>query len=132
MYKKFDALNFQECSFKKHSKETYLKVQVTGSLRNYNFNCAGCCKRWYITFDGGECSPVPIDGIVFIAHGAVPLQHDLHHVRTFSGHCQINRTGMIKVGLSIGDCAGVKAGDGMTGWKSSTRIYVEEIQPPQK
>ncbi|XP_066930461.1 collagen triple helix repeat-containing protein 1-like [Clytia hemisphaerica] len=120
----------KECSFKKNSKETYLKFQVTGNLRNHN--CAGCCKRWYITLDGGECSPVPIDGIVYISHAAVPLQHDLHQVRTFSGHCQINRTGTVKVALSIGDCAGVKGGHGMTGWKSSTRIYVEEIEAPQK
>ena len=35
--------------------------------------------------------------------------------------------------LNVGVCggSGKKTGDALTGWQSSTRIMVEEIEPPQ-
>lgn len=101
-----------------------MKVSVTTNMRIYK--SAGLCKRWYITFDGSECNPIPIDGIVF-----TDVQEDLHRTRSIIGHCKIQKSGIINVALNVGDCGGYTGGDAMTGYKSSTRIYIEEIEPPQ-
>ena len=61
------------------------------------------CKRWFVTFDGLECSPVPIDGVVF-----TESKDDLHRTRSIIGHCKIQKNGIIKVGLNLGDCNGYK------------------------
>ena len=55
----------QECIFKKTSDNTGLRVYWSGHLRIYN--CNGCCKRWYFTFNGAECSaPAAIDATVYM------------------------------------------------------------------
>ena len=90
-------------------------------------NSYNLCKRWYITFDGSECTPIPIDGIVYSN-----TNEDLHRTRSIIGHCKIQKRGPINVALNLGDCPGYTGGDAMTGWKSSTRIHVEEIEPPQQ
>ena len=87
----------------------------------------GVCKRWFITFDGSECEPVPIDGVVY-----TETTDDMHRTRSIIGHCEIQRSGTIKVALNLGHCdQGKRHGDAMGGWNSSTRIYIEEIDPPQ-
>lgn len=102
-----------------------MKVSVTTNMRIYNL--MNKCKRWFVTFDGKECLPVPIDGIVY-----TDSKEDLHRTRSFTGHCKIRKSGLINVGLNVGDCASYTGGDAMTGWKSSTRIYIEEIESPQR
>ena len=44
----------QECIFTKNFSDTVLHVYWTGVLRVTS--CTTCCKRWYFTFNGAECS----------------------------------------------------------------------------
>ena len=119
----------QECAFKKMSDNTGLRVFWNGNLRIYN--CNYCCRRWYFTFNGTECSaPAAIDGIVYMALGDSRRQ-DLHRVRQIEGVCEKVHKGTVRVGFWVGNCAGVKSADALTGWRSVSRIYVEEVPPPQ-
>ena len=63
------ALSFQqECIFKKMSDNTSLRVYWSGQLRLSH--CDNCCKRWYFTFNGVECSaPAAIDAVVYMRYG---------------------------------------------------------------
>ena len=88
-----------------------------------------CCKRWYFTFNGAECSgPLPIDGIVYLG-GAKSLNP--HRVRHIEGHCNNIHKGKVRVGFWVGDCDGYGNADAYSGWKSVSRIYIEEIPKPQ-
>ena len=81
-----------------------------------------------MTFNGAECSPVPIDIVVYLETNA---GHDAHRPRVITGHCGISKTGPVDVSLNVGNCAGYGDWYAETGWNSSTRIYVEEIESPQ-
>ncbi|XP_066923446.1 collagen triple helix repeat-containing protein 1-like [Clytia hemisphaerica] len=116
----------QKCNMKKSSAITYLKVIISVNTKvDY---CNKCCKRWYVTFNGVECSPVPIDIIVFLESNA---NHDAHRPRIITGHCEVSQTGPVEVALNVGNCVGYGDAHAETGWNSSTRIYVEEIGQPQ-
>jgi len=56
---------------------------------------------------------------------------DLHRVRQIEGICEKVHKGTVREGFWVGSCAGEKLADAYTGWKSVSRIYVEEIPPPQ-
>ena len=76
----------KECIFKKTSDTTGLRVFWNGNLRLSN--CHGCCRRWYFTFNGAECSaPAAIDGIVFMVYGNSGKKN-LHRVRYIEGVCE--------------------------------------------
>ena len=120
----------QECIFKKTSDNTALRVFWTGNLRIYN--CDACCSRWYFTFNGAECSaPAAIDGAVYMRYGSGSRLKDLHRVRHIEGVCEKIHKGTVRVGFWVGKCAGLKSADAHTGWPGVSRIYVEEIPPPQ-
>ena len=92
-------------------------------------NCNACCRRWYFTFNGAECSaPAAIDGVVYMRNG---IQKDLHRVRQIEGVRENVDKGIVRVGFWVGDCAGYGSADAYTGWNSVSRIYVEEVSPPQ-
>ena len=57
---------------------------------------------------------------------------ELLRVHQIEGVCENIHKGEVKVGFWVGDCPGysVKA-DARTGWKTASRIYVEELPPPQ-
>ena len=58
----------QECVFNKTLSKTALRVYWAGNLRLYN--CHSCCRRWYFTLNGAECSALAdIDGVVYMVHG---------------------------------------------------------------
>jgi len=119
----------KECIFKKTSDNTGLRVFWNGPLRIYN--CHGCCGRWYFTFNGAECSaPAAIDGVVYMIHGN-GAKKNLHRVRQIEGVCEKVKKGTVRVGFWVGNCAGYGNADACTGWNSVSRIYVEEIPPPQ-
>ena len=119
----------KECIFKKASDTTGLRVFWSGTLRLYN--CHGCCRRWYFTFNGAECStPGAIDGVVYIVHGNGGKK-DLHRVRHIEGVCEKIHKGTVRVGFWVGNCAGYGSANAYTGWNSVSRIYVEEVPPPQ-
>ena len=114
----------------KNSDDTGLRVffnGVTGIA-----NCNKCCKRWYFTFNGAECSsPLTIDGVVYMQRGKEPFNR-LLRVRQIEGVCEKIPKGEVKVGFWVGNCAGFgDAGFATTGWNSVSRIYVEEMPPPQ-
>lgn len=125
-----DAGVVRTCSFKKKSSNTYLQVVVTTSTRIYN--CDGCCMRWFVSFDGRECSPVPIDVVVYMYKGKGGRLDNLHRPRVIRGNCLVKKTGLINVQLQVGKCRGYGQFDAYTGWNSATRIYLEEVDPPQK
>jgi len=93
----------KECLFNKNFSDTSLHVYWTGVLRIYS--CDNCCKRWYFTFNGAECSgPVPIDGIVYLSKGSGKL--NLYRVRHIEGHCNNIHKGKVRVGFWVGNCRG--------------------------
>jgi len=119
----------KECIFNKKSADTGLRVFYNGDLRLYN--CHACCRRWYFTFNGVECSaPAAIDGIVYMVHGNSG-KRNLHRVRQIEGVCEKVNKGVVRVGFWVGNCEGFGTADAVTGWNSVSRIYVEEVPPPQ-
>jgi len=119
----------KECVFKKKSDNSGLRVFWNGNLRLYN--CHGCCRRWYFTFNGTECSaPAAIDGVVYMVHGN-GAKKNLHRPRQIEGVCEKVHKGVVRVGFWVGNCAGFGSADAYTGWNSVSRIYVEEVPPPQ-
>ena len=119
----------KECIFKKASDTTGLRVFWSGNLRLYN--CHACCRRWYFTFNGAECStPGAIDGVVYMIYGH-GRKKDLHRPRHIEGVCEKIHRGTVRVGFWVGNCAGYGSADANTGWNSVSRIYVEEVLPPQ-
>ena len=124
------SFNFlQECLFNKASDQTSLRVFWNGNLRIYN--CHDCCRRWYFTFNGAECSgPEAIDGVVYMRHGD-GAKKNLHRPRQIEGVCENIAKGIVRVGFWVGNCASYGSADAYTGWNSVSRIYVEELPPPQ-
>ena len=119
----------QECVFKKISDKTGLRVFWNGVLRIAN--CHACCRRWYFTFNDAECSaPAAIDGIVYMNYGK-GFKKDLHRVRQIEGVCEKVHKGTVRVGFWVGNCVGYGSADAVTGWISVSRMYVEEVPPPQ-
>ena len=119
----------KECIFKKASDTTGLRVFYSGNLRLYN--CHACCRRWYFTFNGAECStPGAIDGVVYMIYGH-GRKKDLHRPRHIEGVCEKIHKGIVRVGFWVGNCVGFGSADAYTGWNSVSRIYVEEVPPPQ-
>lgn len=119
----------KECVFNKLSPNTGLRVYWNGVLRIYN--CHACCRRWYFTFNDVECSaPAAIEGLVHMVHGD-GSKKNLHRVRQIEGVCEKVPPGNVRVGFWVGNCQSVKSADAYTGWNSVSRIYVEEVPPPQ-
>ena len=112
--------------FTKNVSDTALHVAWTGTLRVAS--CTGCCKRWYFTFNGAECSaPLPIDGIVYLALAG----QNTHRVRHIEGHCNNFHKGKVRVGFWVGNCPGYKNANAYTGWNAVSRIFIEEVPKPQ-
>ena len=69
-------------------------------------------KRWFITFNGAECSgPVPIDAVLWIRN----KDEDNHRPGLIEGYCNSIHKGKIGVGINIGNCAGYGNSEGQTG-----------------
>ncbi|XP_015779555.1 PREDICTED: collagen triple helix repeat-containing protein 1-like [Acropora digitifera] len=119
----------KECLFYKKSADTALRVFFNGVLRIYG--CHACCGRWYFTFNGAECSaPQAIDGVVYMLFGNAGRKN-LLRVRQIDGVCERVPKGIVRVGFWVGKCAGYGTADAHTGWNSVSRIFVEEVPPPQ-
>ncbi len=84
------------------------------------------CNRWFFTFNGEECS-VPIDTAVYSGG-----KWNIIRTATIEGYCPGINKGPIKVGLNVGSCEGYTRGDAYTGFKSVSRIIIEEVEPPQE
>ena len=127
----FNYLFVQDVFFLKKSDKTALHVFWNGVLRI--FNCHNCCRRWYFTFNGEECSaPAAIDGVVYMINGNKnEASKNLLRVRQIEGACEKIQSGVVRVGFWVGNCKGFGSADAKTGWQSVSRIYVEEVPPPQ-
>ena len=56
---------------------------------------------------------------------------NLHRVRQIDGVCEKVHQGRVRVGFWVGKCGGFGNADASTAWNSVSRIYVEEVPPPQ-
>jgi len=122
-------VNFlQECLFSKNFSDTSLHVYWTGAIRIHK--CDSCCKRWYFTFNGAECAaPLPIDGLVYMGKST---SQNIHRVNNIEGHCNNIHKGKVRMGFWVTNCAGYSGSyDAYTGWKSVSRIFIEEVPKPQ-
>ena len=94
------------------------------------YNCDDCCKRWFVTINGKECSdPVPIDGVIYVWKGK-GTENTLRP-RILTGTCKIPTKGTFTIGLNVGNCSGYGNADAYTGWNSSTFMNIEEVPAPQ-
>ena len=60
------------------------------------------------------------------------FKKNLHRVRQIEGVCEKVQKGRVRVGFWVGKCHGFgSSADAYTGWNSVSRIYVEEVPPPQ-
>ena len=111
--------------FVKKRDDTYLRVFFGGTLRIYN--CNACCKRWFFTFNGAECSD-HIEGVYYMWKGLG--REDLHRHRHIEGYCGNIKKGTIRVGFNVGNCHGFGNADAYTGYNAVSRIVVEEVPRP--
>ena len=115
----------QDCVFDKRKDNTALRVVYQG---NFFLHCNNCCKRWFITFNGAECSgPLPIDVVWWMASAS---QHS-HKPGSIEGYCDNIHKGKIRVGINIGNCPGYGNSHGETGWNSVSRLIIEEVPRSQ-
>ncbi|KAL9986552.1 hypothetical protein ACROYT_G000719 [Oculina patagonica] len=115
----------KDCVFKKKKADTALRVVYQG---NFYLHCSSCCKRWFITFNGAECSgPLPIDVVWYM--GSSILWG--HKPGAIEGYCDNIHKGKIRVGINIGKCHGYGDSNGSTGWNSVSRLMIEEIPRSQ-
>ena len=56
---------------------------------------------------------------------------NLIRVRQIDGVCEKAPKGIVRVGFWVGNCPRFGNADALTGWNSVSRIYVEEVPPPQ-
>ncbi|XP_078371229.1 collagen triple helix repeat-containing protein 1-like isoform X1 [Oculina patagonica] len=116
----------KDCVFNKKKDDTFLRVVYQGNI--LVGNCGGCCKRWFISFNGAECSgPLPIDATIWIANAG----ENNHRPGAIEGYCNNIHKGKIRVGINIGNCPGYGDANGYTGWTSVSRLMIEEVPRSQ-
>ena len=115
----------------KKNQDTALKVEYDGDFRICS--CVLCCKRWYFTFNGIECSnPITIEAVdvIYTNHGRTDT--NVHKHSQIGRYCEGIGKGTVRVGLVVGDCLGYKSGsDAFTGYSSVARIMIEEVLKAQ-
>ena len=112
--------SLQDCVFDKRKDDTALRVVYQGTI--YLGGCNSCCKRWFITFNGAECSgPLPIDVFWWIPSS----NQNTHKPGSVEGYCDNIHKGKIRVGINIGNCPGYGNSNGHTGWMSVSRLIIE-------
>lgn len=74
--------------------DTGLRVFWNGDFRIYN--CDLCCKRWYFTFNGAECTtPGTIEGLLYLWKGKDV--ENIHRIRHIEGVCMNVAKGQVTV-----------------------------------
>ncbi|XP_066921674.1 collagen triple helix repeat-containing protein 1-like isoform X2 [Clytia hemisphaerica] len=110
----------KDCKFNKSQTDSYLMVSISSNIRQGKNKA---CSRWFVTFDGNECSPYPIDHLYYRS-----TANDDYIPFTLKGVCKINKSGVVSVGFNVGKCSGFDSlGDVYTGWNQVTRIVIEEL-----
>ena len=64
-------------------------------------------------------------------HGRGSRYKNLRRVSHIEGVCEKIHKGTVRVGFWVGKCSDRYSGDANTGWPGVSRMYVEEIPPPQ-
>ena len=120
---------FQTCDFQKVFSTSALRVTFQGDLRMVSCS-KHCCRRWFVTINGKECSsPATIDALI-AANGVSGL--NLHRPGTLDGFCNNIPAGRVTVGLSVGNCnRAINVGDAATCWGSVCRFIIEEVPSMQ-
>ncbi|XP_065826295.1 collagen triple helix repeat-containing protein 1-like isoform X2 [Oscarella lobularis] len=120
----------QECSFRKSYNSTALRVAYAANLVTF-CGRSFCCGRWYITFNGVECSsPLSIEGLVFVDYrSANPGQ--VHRHRQTEGFCENVPAGIVTIAAVVGNCKGMGTADRDSGSNSASRLMIEEYPPAQ-
>jgi len=119
---------FQDCSFNKLKSDTAIKVSFQGNMAVSGSSAK--CNRWFFKFNGNECSgPMTIEAAVY-NHWPSGNPSLLHH-RSFEGYCENIPQGTVRVELWVGQRPGYTLGDAYIGWKSVSRIMIEEVSRPQ-
>ena len=73
-----------------------------------------------------------IDAVVYNDRPASVDSTKLLHHRSFEGYCENIQQGTVRVELWVGPCpSGHTLGDAYTGWKSVSRIMIEEVSRAQ-
>ena len=107
---------------------TALKVSYQGNIL---VQTDQGCNRWYFKFNGNECSgAMTIDSVTYNwwPEGGLASIHRNHF---FEGYCESLARGTVSVELWVGKCSGEPLGNAWTGWKSVSRIMIEEVPPSQ-
>ncbi|KAL9986564.1 hypothetical protein ACROYT_G000732 [Oculina patagonica] len=109
----------KDCVFEKKKGDTALRVVYQG---NFYLGCSKCCKRWFISFNGAECSgPLPIDVTWWMRSSS----QSNHKLGSIEGYCDNIHKAKIRVGINIGNCPGYGDSNGHTGWNSVSRLMIE-------
>ena len=119
---------FQQCSFNKLHDNTALRVSYQGNVRVYTQNG---CNRWYFKFNGNECNgPLWIESVVYNYWAGG--RSNIRRSHFLEGYCENLVRGTVSVELWVGKCSGYSTpGDAETGWRSVSRIMIEEVPPSQ-
>ncbi|XP_078356503.1 uncharacterized protein LOC144641364 [Oculina patagonica] len=89
----------KDCVFNKKRDDNFLRVVYQGNI--YLGSCGNCCKRWFITFNGAECSgPLPIEAAIWIGNAG----ENNRRPGAIEGYCDNIPKGKIRVGINIGNC----------------------------
>ncbi|XP_078700862.1 uncharacterized protein LOC144927355 [Branchiostoma floridae x Branchiostoma belcheri] len=119
-----------ECPFNKSSPTSALRLTWNGATRIINWANTPCCKRWFLTLNGTECTdPAPIDGIMYMHNRVEDGYVNVHRATTIDGLCYGEPAGPVTVALNVGPCThdGLDEGSAHTGYNSYSRIIVEEL-----
>ena len=109
--------------------DTALKVSFQGNMRVEGTLYK--CSRWFFKFNGNECNgPMTIEAVVYNGWPSSAGNPNLLHHRSFEGYCENIPQGTVTVELWVGSCPGY-TGDAYTGWRSVSRIMIEEVSRPQ-
>ncbi|KAI0215444.1 hypothetical protein LSAT2_032506 [Lamellibrachia satsuma] len=116
------------CALVKKRDDSVLRVVWNGDLRLvHDGHQYGSCRRWFFTINGKECrQPETIDTQLLIRDKTT----NIHRPAYVEGYCRGIAAGHVTVVWNVGDCpnqAGNDVGDSLTGWISTVRIIVEEV-----
>lgn len=119
------------CLFWKTSSSSALKVIYQGDT--HVGLCHTCCKKWYFTFNGNECTD---PGTVTAVYSGQQLEKNgrpnllpVFHHGSISGYCNGISRGYVRVGLNLVNCPTYDARRFFvnTTIEANARIIIQEI-----
>ena len=71
-----------------------------------------------------------IEAVLYSTWPSGNIGNQLYH-RSFEGYCENIPQGTVRVELWVGQCGSQTLGDAYTGYRSVSRIMIEEVSRPQ-